>query len=113
MFLPATPQNSQIKKNKNILGSCLAFNLSNLTLEERFKAVMKNFEAMTSPKEELKNQKEELKSHNNGLFFSCVNCNLPTSTHWNPLQPISTHLKKNNNLNQLQPTSTDFNQPPS
>ena len=41
------------------------------------------------------------------LFFSWVNPHLPTSTHFNLLQPISTHLKKKY---QLQPDSTYFNQ---
>ena len=38
--------------------------MNSMTLEERLKALMKNFEAMTFPNEELKNQKEELKGHN-------------------------------------------------
>ena len=36
-----------------------------------------------------------------GLFFSWVNPHLPTSTHFNLLQSISTHLKKNINFNPL------------
>ena len=60
------------KHKKKSLGSCSSVNMSSVTLGEKFEALMKNYQVVTSTNEEWKNQKEELKIQNEYLRNSWV-----------------------------------------